>query len=79
MFPLVKQVKIAPGHNLFTAWHAMFRESKHPTTTASLVYEAGNPKLVLCDSLGGRVVGVLGRGFRMEGTHVYLWLIHTDV
>ena len=43
------------------------------------MYDAGHPKLVLCDSLEGWSGKGGGRGFRMEGTHVYLWPIHIDV
>ena len=43
----------------------------------SLLYDAGNPKLVLCDSLEGWV-GWGGR-FKREWTYVYLWLTHVDV
>ena len=41
------------------------------------MYDAGNPKPVLCDDLEGWdwERGVIMR----EGTHVYLWLIHVDV
>ena len=45
------------------------------------MYDAGHPKLVLCDSLEGWS----GKGGRLErgpgggGTHVNLWLIHVDV
>ena len=42
------------------------------------MFDAGNPKPVLCDNLEEWGVGV-GRGFRREGTHVYLWVIHVDV
>ena len=48
-------------------------------TSAGLIHEAGHPKLVLCDNPEGGVGEGGLRGFRMEGTHVYLWLIHTDV
>ena len=37
------------------------------------------PVLVLCDNLEGWSGEGGGRGFRTEGTHAYLWLIHTDV
>ena len=50
------------------------------TASGSLLYDTGNPRLVLCDTLegwDGRKVAV-GR-FKREGTYVYLWLNHTDV
>ena len=41
------------------------------------MYEAGHPKLMLCDTWRDRV----GRdvGFKMGGTHVPLQLVHIDV
>ena len=44
------------------------------------MYDAGNLKPVLCDSLegwGGETRR--GGGFKREGTHVCLWPIHVDV
>ena len=44
------------------------------------MYDAGHPKLVLCDSLkgwGGEAGG--RRVFRMEGTHECIWPLHIDV
>ena len=49
------------------------------TASESLMYGSGHPKLVLCDNLEGWSGEGGGRGFRTEGTHAYLWLIHTDV
>ena len=45
------------------------------------VQASGHPKPVLCDKLEGqgRVGTEVRGGFRMEGTHVYLWPIYTDV
>ena len=43
------------------------------------MYDAGNPKLVLCDNLEGWGEEEGGKGFRMGGTHVCLWLIHVDI
>ena len=48
-------------------------------TSVSLMYGTGHPKSVLCDNLERWVGRDVGGMFRMEGTHVYLWLIHTDV
>ena len=36
-------------------------------------------KLVLCDHLAGWDEEGGGRGFKKEGTYVYLWLIHVEV
>ena len=41
------------------------------------MYDAGHPKPVT--TWRDRVGRSMGGRFRMEGTHVYLWLIHTDV
>ena len=41
------------------------------------MYDAGNPKLVLCDNVG--VEGGAGRGFRREVARVCIWPIHVDV
>ena len=41
------------------------------------MYDAGNPKPMLCDNLEGWD-GEGGR-FKREGTYVKLWLIHTEV
>jgi len=41
------------------------------------MYDAGNPKLVLCDNVG--VERRVGRGFRREVACVCIWLIHVDV
>ena len=48
-------------------------------TSVSLIHEAGHPKPVLRDNLEGWGEDGGGRGFRMGGTHVYLWPIHVDV
>ena len=42
-------------------------------------YEAGNPKLVLYDSLEGWDGVGGGREVQREGTYVNLWLIHVDI
>ena len=43
------------------------------------MYDTRYPKLVFCDNLEGWS-GVGGRrGYRMDGTNLCLWLIHTDV
>ena len=44
------------------------------------MHEAGHPKSVLWDKLGGygRVGREVGGEVRMGRTHVYLWLIHVD-
>ena len=34
---------------------------------------------VFLDNLRDRVGREVGGWFRMKGTHVYLWMIHTDV
>ena len=49
------------------------------TTSESLMYEAGHPKMVFWDNLEGS--GGEGGGRRVQdgGTHVYLWLTHIDV
>ena len=47
-------------------------------TSGSLMYNIGHPKPVLCDNLEGWDGEGAGRGFRMEGTYVCLWPIHTD-
>ena len=46
--------------------------------SGSLMYNTGNINAVLCDDLEGWD-GEGGGGFRVEGTHVCLWSIHTDV
>ena len=43
------------------------------------MYDAENPKLVLCDNLEVWSVEGGGGGLKMEETHVYLWPIHIDV
>ena len=43
--------------------------------SGNLLYDAGNPKQ--CSVITQR--GEMGRGFKKEGTYVYLWLIHADV
>ena len=45
-------------------------------SSVSLMYEAGHPKPVLCDPWRDLVGRKEGGRFRMEGAHVYLWLIH---
>ena len=48
-------------------------------TSENSMYEAGHPKLVLCDNPEGwDGVGGGGRS-RMQGTDVYLWSIRVDV
>ena len=44
-----------------------------------MLYDTGNPKLMLCDNLGGGGGGLGGGRFKRVGTYVYLWLIHADV
>ena len=46
-------------------------------TSESSMQEAGHPELVLYSNPEGEEGG--GRGIQREGTHVYLWLIHSDV
>ena len=41
--------------------------------------EAGSPKPVLWDNPEGWGGEGGGRGFRIVGTHVYLWPTHVDV
>ena len=43
------------------------------------MHEAGHPKPWLCDNLEGWDGDGVEGGFRMEGTHVYLWPIHIDI
>ena len=44
------------------------------------MYDAGNPKPVLCDNLEGWEIGRdMGGGFKREGTYVYLMPTHADV
>ena len=43
-------------------------------TSASLMCDPGHPKPLLCDIRKGQ-----GWEGRVEGTPVYLWLIHADV
>ena len=44
------------------------------------MYDAGNPKPVLCDNLEGWESGrERGGGFKREGTYIYLMLTHADV
>ena len=44
------------------------------------MYDAGNPKPVLCDNLEGGVMGwEMGGRFKMEGTYLYLMSIHAGV
>ena len=40
-------------------------------------HEVGHPKPVLWGNIEG--YSGEGGGFSMEGTHVYLWLVHVDV
>ena len=46
--------------------------------SANLMHEAEHPKLVLWDNQRDRMGRVMGGGFRMVGTHVYLWPTHVD-
>ena len=48
-------------------------------TSVSSMREAGHPKPVLWDNLGGQGGDGGGRRGQDGGTHVYLWLIHADV
>ena len=48
-------------------------------TSASSMYEAGHPKLVLWDNPEGEGGEGDGRGGQEGGTHVYLWPIHVDI
>ena len=48
-------------------------------TSASLMREAGYPKLVLWDNPKGQGGEGNGRGFQDGATHVHPWLIHVDV
>lgn len=41
------------------------------------MYDAGNPKLVLCDNVG--MERGPGREFRREAARVCIWPIHVDV
>ena len=43
------------------------------------MYEAGNPKLGLCDNPEGSEAGEMGAEFKRWGTYVQLMLIHVDV
>ena len=43
------------------------------------MYDARNPKSVLCDNLEGWHGDGGRRSVRREGTYVYLWLVHVDV
>ena len=44
------------------------------------MYDAGNPKPVLCDNLARWEIGREGvGGFKREGTYVYLMPTHADV
>ena len=45
----------------------------------NLLYDAENPKLVICDKLEGWNQEEVGGWFRKEGSYVYLWLIQVDV
>ena len=47
--------------------------------SGSLMYDTRHLKSVFCNNLGGGVGRAMGGGFRIEGTHVYLWPIHADV
>ena len=49
-------------------------------TSASSMHEAGYPKAGVLEQPRGIKWGEKWEaGFRMEGTHVYLWPIHVDV
>ena len=48
-------------------------------TSASLMHEAGHPKLVLWDNLEGWGGEEDGSGLKVGGTRVQPWLIHVDV
>ena len=45
----------------------------------NLLYDAGNPKPVLCDNLEGWIGWEVGGRFKEEGTYVYQWLIQADI
>ena len=49
------------------------------TASVSLIYDAGNPKPMLWDNLEGQGGEGCGRGFRIQGTYIDLWLIHIDI
>ena len=44
-----------------------------------MTYDTENPKSVLCNKLEGCMGREVGKRFKREGTHVYLWPIHVDV
>ena len=48
-------------------------------TSVISMHEAGYFKLVLWDNPEGWGGEGGGKGFRMGGTHVYMWLIYADV
>ena len=52
---------------------------KKLVTQCSSVHEAEHPELVLWDNLERQVGREVGGGFRIRGTHVYLWTIHVGV
>ena len=48
--------------------------------SANSMHEAGgHPKPVLWDNPRDRVGREVGGGFRIRGTHIYLWPTHVDV
>ena len=44
-----------------------------------MTYDTENPKSVLCNKLEGCMGREVGKRFKREGTHVYLWLIYVDI
>ena len=48
-------------------------------SSVNMIYDLGCAKLVLCDNPEGQGREGAGRRAQEEGTHVYLWLVHTDV
>ena len=44
-----------------------------------MLFNAGNPKLVLYENLEEWNREEIGRRFKREGTYVYPWLIHADI
>ena len=44
-----------------------------------MLYDSGSSNSTFCDNLEGGDEGGAGRRFRMEGTHIHLWLTHVDI
>ena len=53
--------------------------SRLVSDSGSLIYEARNPKLVLCVNLEGWNGEGCWGGIKKEGMHVCLWPVHADV